>query len=44
MDSVVSDVWTSLDVAAFTVLEPKKYVVGAETNPIIAIIDNSTSL
>jgi hypothetical protein len=44
MVRVVDDVWPSLDVVAFTELEPKKYIVGAKTNPITAIIDTSTSL
>jgi hypothetical protein len=44
MVGVVDDVWPSLDVVAFTVLEPKKYIVGAKTNPIAAIIETSTSL
>ena len=43
MVGVVDDGWPSLNVAAFTVLEPRRNIVGAKTNPVTAIIDTSTS-
>ncbi len=40
----IDDVWPSLEVVAFTVLEPKKYIAGANINPITAIVANTILL